>query len=374
MKTLARGFWLLVQLAGGLLALAWFVMARRGCPLLLTHHQDRDVRGRDQQMGVLLDALAPRCIEVARVPLTRESLGRAMSARPCLPYAAIVAVARILAPRARDRARVLAARTRVVRSLLRLLRPRVVFLIDESGSGQPFVRASRTLGIRSVGIQHGDFAPGSALYDRASAHDVVAADVLCVWSDWFRARLLAISSIYTAVNTRVTGRLRYDSGEATGVAHEALAVAVLGEAKAQFDVAISPFVEALRADPSIVVEVHPHPAVAASARDLQATLRWCDVAVGMRSSALLEALWWRRPIVVVDAGEGSNDWVAAGVAAACRQPGSVVGVCRSAAREHEGLERARATVWGASPGQMCQTHSSWSVEQVIEASRGPVSG
>ena len=374
MKALARASWLILQLASGLFALAWFVLARRGCPLLLTHHQDRDARGRDQQMGVLLDALAPRCIEVARVPLTRASLGRAVGARPCLPYAAIVVVARMLAPFARDRARVLAVRTRVVRMLLRLLHPPVVFLIDESGSGQPFVRASRGLGIRSVGIQHGDFAPGSVSYDRTVARDVVAADVLCVWSEWFRARLLAISSIYTAANTRVTGRLRPDAGAAATVARETLAVAVLGEANAEFDAAISPFVAALRADPSVVVEVHPHPAIAAAPRDLVATLRWCDVALGMRSSALLEALWWRRPIVVVDAGDGSNDWAAAGVAVACRQPSSVVAVCRAAARECEGLARARATVWGAPPGQVCQTHSSGSVAQVLEASRGPISG
>ena len=49
---------------------------------------------------------------------------------------------------------------------------------------------------------------------------------MCVWSDWFRGRLTAISPFYTAANTRVTGRLRYPRDDAARPPEPSLAVRV----------------------------------------------------------------------------------------------------------------------------------------------------
>ena len=74
-------------------------------------------------------------------------------------------------------------RTVVARWFLRLLRPRVLYLVDESGSGQPLLTAAHQLDIRVVAIQHGDFL-GNRQYCRGpgGAFDLEPADLLCVWS------------------------------------------------------------------------------------------------------------------------------------------------------------------------------------------------
>jgi hypothetical protein len=350
---LARACWLLVQSAWSLPMLVFCLVRRRGAPWVFTHHQDRDAQGRDQQMGALLAALRGRCVEVARVPLTAASWRRLRA--PFLPYAVVVAAAALLPPWPRARTHKNAARARVCRLLLRLLRPRAVFLIDESGSGQPLVTAARACGIRSVGVQHGDFLVGSPSYDGAGARGVAPVDVLCVWSEWFRARLFAISDIYTPANTRVTGRLRDGTGTApappTPFADGVLRIAVLTEADARFAGRMASFVEVLARAEDAVCTVQPHPATGTPGRPLLATLAWCDVAVGMRSSALLEALWMRRAVVIVDPGEESTTSAAATLdrelgLPQCADPNRLLATCRAAVAQGADIDRARAVVWG----------------------------
>lgn len=346
-QQVARAFWLLVQAAFGCAVLAWFFATRRGRPFILTHHQDRDATGRDRQLGPLLDRLGTRRSEVAFVPGNALATWRRLrpGAGLVIPYATLRLIARVLGPIRRDPS------TRAARWLLAVLRPPVAFLIDESGSGQPFVRAARALGIRTVGIQHGDFAAGNTQYDGARARGIVAADVLCVWSAWFQARLLSISTIYTSANTRVTGRLR-DPGRATAPHDDdAVRVLVIGEPDPEFAATVDPYLEALRAAGDVVVELHPHPAVSTGVRDLATALAWSDVVVGRRSSALLEALWHARPIVVVGVESAAHEFVVASLAIACPQPSALAAICRtiSAMAETDGVGPARARVWGGAP-------------------------
>lgn len=342
MTRLRRAFWLLVQAAYACAVLPWLIATRRGRPLVLTHHRDRDARGRDRQVGPLLDALGPQCFEVALIPArARESFTRLRpSSRPCLPYALLTVVGQLGGTR---------ARLRVARCLLFALRPRVAFLIDESGSGQPWVHAARAHRVRTVGIQHGDFAPGNPQYDRAAGRDLAPVDVLCVWSPWFQARLLAVSAIYTATNTRVTGRLRDDAVSTRRPGDTTMRVLVVGERGADHVATIAPYTRALRAAPTVELEVQPHPAVASPKRDLGAALSWCDVAIGVRSSALLEALWHERPVVIVGSEPHDHDLVAAALALPCADPEAIVDSCRAAMGDIDHLRRARAVVWGDPP-------------------------
>lgn len=346
-KQVARACWLIVQAAFGCAALAWLIATRRGRPFILTHHQDRDAAGRDRQLGPLLDTLGARRIEVAFVPGTALATWRRLrpGAGLVIPYATLRLIARVLGPISRDPS------ARAARWLLEALRPPVAFLIDESGSGQPFVRAARALGIRTVGIQHGDFAAGNPQYDGASAREIVAADVLCVWSAWFQARLLRISTIYTSANTRVTGRLRDPAPTTTPRDDDAVRVLVIGEADPDFAATVDPYLAALRAAGDVVVKVQPHPAESTRGRDLATALAWSDVVVGRRSSALLEALWHARPIVIVGVESAAHEFFAAGLATACAQPTALAAICRTICRTAEAgsVDPARAGVWGGAP-------------------------
>ncbi len=70
---MARGLRLIGHLCASLVALAWFVIARRGSTLVFTHAPDVDARGRDPQMGPLirqLQAEGEALMEVTLVPLS----------------------------------------------------------------------------------------------------------------------------------------------------------------------------------------------------------------------------------------------------------------------------------------------------------------
>ena len=163
-------------------------------------------------MGVLIDGLLDRrerFVEITLVPLSADWVRNLCNKRrPFFSLAAIYGPAALLAFVTRsDRMRL---RVWLARVLLALLRPTALVLIDESGSGQSLLRAARKQGVPVLGIQHGDFQPDNPQYAESFATErgVEPADVLCVWSPWFRERLFAISSIYDASNVRVTGRLR----------------------------------------------------------------------------------------------------------------------------------------------------------------------
>jgi hypothetical protein len=331
------------SVAGGLVAL----LARRRAFVVFTHAGDRDAAGRDAQMGPLVEHLrarGERVVEIVLAPLCGAVFAAAVRARRWpLSFAAIAAPARLLAPGG-DAAARLRARVRVAGWWLRALRPRAVFLIDESGSGQSLLRAARRLGIRTIGVQHGGFHAGDPVYDlRAGNPGIEPADVLCVWSEWFRDRLCSLSPIYGVANTRATGRLRFAPPPAPrSTDPDALRVLVVGEAGAQFAADIGPFVEALRAA-AVEVRERPHPAVGAAARSLAADLADCDAVIGRSSSALLEALHAHRPAIVC--GQDAAGWVAEGIAAGAREPAAVVATCRAAVSDRDALARARARVW-----------------------------
>lgn len=351
-----------------LLSLLRLALARGGGILTLTHAADVDRQGRDAQMGPLVDALrarGERRLPVVLVPLEPGALAAARRREdgPFLSLAALWALARLVALGA-SRPR---ARARVARAVLWACRPRVAFLIDESGSGQAFVAAGRARGVRTVGIQHGDFQPRNRQYasvDPSRGFETLAADVLCVWSPWFRARLLARSPIYTAASTRVTGRLAHAlerRDRSPRAASRTPRVLVLADGDASFAPLVEPFLAALRADglrPS--VRAHPAdredawPADERSQGSLEEDLERADVVLGRGSSALLEALRRGRTPVVLQAGDDPDPagYVAEGVALGCDRPPELPALCRRLAAAGGGRREtlsAAARVWGGAP-------------------------
>lgn len=347
-----------------LASLAWCALARRRGVLTLAHAADVDAHGKDAQMGPLVQALTARGerrVAVVLVPLAARAFFAAVRRErgPFLSLAVLLAAARALSPARPSRA----ARARVAGLVLRACAPRVLFLIDESGSGQMLVAAARARGLPSVGIQHGDFQPRNAQYAPQPGRPfaVEPADVLCVWSPWFQERLLARSPLYTRVSARVTGRLA-SASPAPLPPVPPVRVLVLAEAGAGFAAAIAPFLDALRAADGVRLSVRAHPSDEAGAwpaherapGSLHEALGAAHVAVGIGSSALLEALRAGRPAIVLAAGleRDPAGYVAAGVASACETPSVLAALCRRLAYEAAGSAETLAAariVWGGAP-------------------------
>jgi hypothetical protein len=359
MRTLRRALRFLGHLALSAASLAWFVVGRRGATVVFTHAPDLDAEGRDPQMGPLVEGLRTRgraFVEVTFVSLDGGLLANLRAKRrPFVSHALLAGAARLLAACGLPPGE---AARRVGSAFLALLGPDALFAIDESGSGQILVRGARARGIPAIGIQHGDFQPANPQYAREAlaGKDVLAVDRLCLWSAWFQARLLAISPIYDASNTLVTGRLRFTAQARPRAGPSARPVVLLvAEADPDFHRRVKPFLAALAAAADIELVVRPHPAEPAgrwagyrSATDgLDAALAEAEVVVGIGSSALLEATWAGRPVILLPgapdpdpAGYGREE-----IGIPCPRPADLPGLCRAAALR-AGDPFLRQRIWG----------------------------
>jgi len=363
MVYLSRIFWAFGHLLWSVMALLVVTISRRGGVLVFTHYHDVDADGRDQQMGALVDELVEggaSLVEVCRIPLGPALLDALrLKKRLVLSQAALLAPAWLLS--LGDPVRAAGIRRATAVGLLRLLRPKVLYLIDESGSGQPLLCAARHLGIRVVGIQHGDFAANPQYCD-APGFDREPADAMCVWSSWYRDRLLRVSSIYTDDNVYVTGRLRYplQPERDPWVVDGAVRVLVLGERGEKFWDAMDPFVQELIGADGLFVEQRLHPADVdrrhyRESPSLVEALLNSHVVLGSGSSALLEAVFWKRPIVVCATRELGDPagLVEDGLAEACSDAADIVGLCHRVGNV-ENRPNARdphSMVWrGSKPG------------------------
>jgi hypothetical protein len=308
-----RWLWLPWNLAGA----TWALIRLRSHGtsarvMVFTHYHDIDATGKDRQMGPLVDALIADgvpVVEVTLVPVGRaHARNRRIKGRPFVSHLLVLALAR-LRTLGRGGARLDAARAWMAGRILSWIDPALLFVIDESGSAQPFVQAARARRIPVIGVQHGDCGPGNPQYDASlMKRTIEPVDVLCLWSPWFRERLLNVSRIYDRSTTRVVGRLRYPPSPAPpgdDAREEATTrVLFLGEAGLSFRKLAQPFVDALSSHPALEVRLRPHPGEGEPrgsprpATSLDEDLTWCDAAVGMRSSALLEAVFRHRPVVL----------------------------------------------------------------------------
>ena len=363
MRWLGRAGRLVGHVLASAVCAVWFVFTRRGATLVFTHAPDIDRDGRDRQMGPLVDRLITDgrpIVEVTFISLdgddARGWFGNLRAKRrPFISHAALLALGKCIGT------------GRAGRLFLRSLAPRAIYLIDESGSGQMLVRAARALGIRTIGVQHGDFQPENPQYAGTRGGAVEPVDVLAVWSPWFRARLLRISSIYDESNTRVAGRARDDAAlsvrddeTASAAPENGLRALVLSEANDAFADEVAPFLDALRAEKAMTVAVRPHPGERAqrwshaelTRGSLADELIRSDVAIGIASSALLEALYYNRPIICIEPERGSDrvGFVADGAAIASHDPKEFPEMIRELAKNMQrSFSGAKETVWGKAP-------------------------
>jgi len=242
-------------------------------------------------------------------------------------------------------------------------------MIDESGSGQPLLRAARRRGITAIGVQHGDFQAHNPQYTRTGDRpfDVEPAHVFCVWSSWFRERLLRVSPIYEPNQVVVTGRLRYPTTPQDELESAQLRILLLSEASPDFPDEVADYVKALQADPGITVCVQPHPAenptrwsgAAVHRGSLVAALQACDVAVGVATSALLEALFHHRPAITLatQSRQDPSGYGAEGLLSICPHPEELPSLCRSLTgpQSMKKLEAERARLWGEDAPEALET-------------------
>ena len=365
MRTVARLGWCVVHTIWSLGVLLYFCVRRRGALLVFTHYPDVDQDGLDRQMGPLIDRLLLERIpfvEITFVALNRDFIENVrLKRRAFLSYVLIAGPAWVAALFSADkRAARRAVGSRVAGILLRMLRPKRVVVTDESGSGQTLLRAARRLGIAVIGVQHGDFQEHNAQYTPRDGRpfDVQAADLLCVWSPWFRDRLTRISPVYDVSRVVVTGRLRYPTPARSKPERARLRVLVLSEAADDFPDRIRDYLTALEEEPGFTVSIQPHPAEDASRwsgvkvhrGSLVAALLACDVALGIGSSALLEALYHQRPgiTLVTEDRRDPSRYGAEGLVEICSDPPLLAPLCRSLTQPayREWLANNRARVWG----------------------------
>lgn len=356
---LMRLFWTPFHVAWSCLVLALLCTTRRRAILVFTHFRDI-VDARDTQMGPLVDELSERgekFVELTLIPFGFALIRNlVLKRRLFVSHTAVLALAWFgsfgSAARTKRNRRI------VSRWLLRALRPRVVYLIDESGSGQPLLLAARELGIPVVGVQHGAFV-GSRQYDAtlSASFDVVAVDTLCVWSEWYGRRLCAVSPIYDASNVRVTGRLRHAPAPGSATTPARPRVLVIGERDTEYRDMVQPFLAALTAG-GYSVRWRTHPAerrnhASDSAAD---ALRDHDIVIGSGSSALLEALYFERPVVILCSASFDDpaSFAREGLAWRCETPGELVERCGRLLRDPstaDFVRRARTIVWGDASGK-----------------------
>lgn len=377
----------IAHVVSGAWALARLALTRRGGVVVFTHYQDIDEAGQDRQMGPLVDLLAARgtrFAEITLVPLGGGALrrNRAVKGRPFVSWAAILGPARILCLGSADRGRLLPARTAVASLALRMLRPRAVFVIDESGSGQPLVRAARRLGIRSAGVQHGGFLGGNPQYVPAPGRpfDVEPVDVLCLWSRWFQGQLLAASPIYSASNTVVTGRLRRAVPAAPRGPAERPRILVVEDGDAAFPQLARPYLSVLDARCECTVRIRHHPSRTrgegtelGSHRGLAVDLGESDVLVGRRSTALLEGLHAGLPAILIGPPDPIiNVYAETGFALPCEDPALLPMVLQETfSPGHRGrVAKARALVWGETSGDPAEAVLSAGLSQNFHGGTG----
>jgi len=284
---------------------------------------------------------------------------------------------RVLVPAARASVRSIRRWER----LLRVLRPRGAYLMDDPVHALELAVACRRRGIPTVGLQHGQFSrytAGLMGYGFAATADH-AFDRYCVWSGFFKDILAQHSRIVPPASVVVAGSPRRSKLAGDVAARSAPAsapvVLFLGE---QYDAhtqrhEVEPYVRAL-CDAALEVRLKPHPAAAQApvphaagrsgreptvvAGPLEELIAEADVVVASFSSAIFDAILHARPVVLFATSRyrDPHGLAAAGAAGLAASPAEIVErVVAAAALPAQELERRRGLVWGGAAGDGAAT-------------------
>jgi hypothetical protein len=123
---------------------------------------------------------------------------------------------------------------------------------------------------------------------------------------------------------------------------------------------MDPFVEALVGGEGFDVDIRRHPADMGSgalptSMSLTTALQDSDIVIGNGSSALLEAIYWYRPVIVCAVGELGDraGYVRDGLAVGCDTAAHLAAICQQvfASDRHEKTRTAHDMVWGGIQGE-----------------------
>jgi hypothetical protein len=272
----------------------------------------------------------------------------------------------VLLPRARQSVRTV----RRFERLLRRLRPRGVFIMDDPLHVWELVIACKRRRVPTVALQHGQFSRATAGlmgYGYHGAADL-SFDRYCVWNAFFRDLLLRHGRLIPASAIVVAGRPRAGAparavGGGTPVAPPeaggAGRVILLSERHdaATRENEVDPYVHALLAA-GIDLRVKPHPGMPqdqathvarVASGTLEEVLESADVVVASFSSAIFDAILHEVPVVLFATSlfADPHGLADAGLADLALRPDELVDRVRSAATlsPHE-LARRRERVWG----------------------------
>lgn len=274
------------------------------------------------------------------------------------------------------RARLLAAEIPRIQRLLRLMGVRRIIALDDSRHVNGLVAAARLEGIPSLGYMHGLFNryhPGLLCRGLGSQARRHGFDLLGVWSDYFRNRLLA-GELYDHEHSFVSGPIRQAVETATVASPVArrptdqpLRILLLSEPRARQDEVRSYVRRLLAAEGCrVVLKVRPGEAVphfrlrggqegshleVLRSGTVYEAFESCDVVVGTYSSVLYEAALALLPAVLLRTTFSyGHELVEDGLAELAERPEEVVEtVERAAALDLRERRRRRDALWGDAP-------------------------
>jgi 3-deoxy-D-manno-octulosonate 8-phosphate phosphatase (KDO 8-P phosphatase) len=257
------------------------------------------------------------------------------------------------------------------RGVLRLARPQSVVFIDDARYVHEVVAACHLTGIAAIGVQHGIhacFAP-SFMARGFAAERNHGFDRYLVWSPFFADRISNDSALFERDQMRIVGEAaqRAPEGEAAGRGGDDLVrvlfiVETYDELQQELDV--YPYLRALGDDPRlhVTVKLRPgltappyrafdasHPRMSVGAGAIDPFIRDADVVVGSWSTAILDAVYHQKPLVLFTTPQYDDPLRLAdqGIAVTVKTPDGIVdAVYRSIEVAPARLREYRDVVWG----------------------------
>jgi 3-deoxy-D-manno-octulosonate 8-phosphate phosphatase (KDO 8-P phosphatase) len=259
------------------------------------------------------------------------------------------------------------------RGVLRWARPQSVAFIDDARYVHEVVAACHLTGIAAIGVQHGIhacFAP-SFMARGFAAERNHGFDRYLVWSPFFAERISSDSALFDRDQMHIVGEAAQRAPESADKARERsgddlLRVLFIVETydQLQQELDVFPYLRALGDDPrlQITVKLRPglaeppyrsfdasHPRMNVGAGPIDPFIRDADVVVGSWSSAILDAVYHRKPLVLFTTPQYDDPLRLSdqGIAVTAKTPDAIVdAVLRAVEVSPARLQEYRDTVWG----------------------------
>jgi hypothetical protein len=266
--------------------------------------------------------------------------------------------------------------TQILRVLLKILRPRVLLILDDSREMFPLVSAAKSCKIPVISYQHGPIYPrvhpGLICYGNSSDYLNHAPDKYFVWSEYVKKRLMQRSRLFKPEQVVVGGQIRRLPRKLKRDHSCAAVIRVLWIGEPLSDLNhIKPFISAiakckdfeLRYRPrpdnidmkhQIIIKQWDFPVQFSNAKSINDDLRYTDVVIGTYCSVLYECYLQLLPSVVIKSiSNFAQDIAEEEWAIVASSPDEVVSKIKEAAFSlgEEDLLYRQHLIWGN--GDMC---------------------